>query len=167
MIVWGNKVTGDISGPLSFHTSKVVAQKYLQQQKKNKWTSNQFEEVDWEHLEQTSGFCSTRVQVGLYSGGAYLDKRCPNCGAKETDAHLMRFLDEDCTRLLIDNMDELTMWLEMDGTTHPELLYLIPKYILMRNDKPFSQLGHMSPQMRSLAESQDKIGWRNFTRGTS
>jgi hypothetical protein len=46
---------------------------------------------------------------------------------------------------------------------HPELLYWIPKYILMKNDKPFSQLGHISQRMRSLAESQDKIGWRNFT----
>jgi hypothetical protein len=85
------------------------------------------------------------VQVGLYSGEAYPDKRCPNCRAKEIDAHLMRCLDEDCTCLLINNVDDLTRWLEMDGTTHPELLYWIPKYILMRNDKPFSQLGHMSP----------------------
>jgi hypothetical protein len=115
--------------------------------------------------KQTSGFCGTRVQVSLYSGEAYPDKRCPNCRAQETNAHLMRCLDEDSTRLLIDNVDKLTRWLEMDGTTHPELLYLIPYYILMRNDKPFSQLGHMSPQMRSLAESQDKIGWRNFTKG--
>jgi hypothetical protein len=53
----------------------------------------------------------------------------------------------------------------MDGTTHPELLYWIPNYILMRNDKPFSQLRHMSPQMCSHAESRDKIGWRNFTKG--
>ncbi len=77
----------------------------------------------------------------------------------------MRCLDEDCTHLLIDNVDKLTSWLEMDGTTHPELLCWIPKYILMRNDKPFSQLGHMSPRMHSLTESQDKIGWRNFTKG--
>jgi hypothetical protein len=98
------------------------------------------------------------VQVGLYSGEAYPDERCPNCGAKETDAHLMRCSDEDCTRFLIDNVDKLTRWLETDGIKHPELLYWIPKYILMRNDKPFSQLGHMSPPMCSLAESQDKIG---------
>jgi hypothetical protein len=67
--------------------------------------------------KQTSGFCGTRVQVSLYSGEAYPDKRCPYCGAKETDAHLMRCLDEDCTCLLIDILDELTRWLETNGTT--------------------------------------------------
>ena len=35
----------------------------------------------------------------------------------------------------------------------------------MRDDKPFSQLGYMSDKMRSLAESQDKIGWWHFTEG--
>jgi hypothetical protein len=74
------------------------------------------------------------VQVGLYSGEKYPDKRCPNCGAKETDAHLMQCLDEDYTRLPIDNVDKLAKWLEIDGITNPELLYWIPKYILMRND---------------------------------
>jgi hypothetical protein len=39
------------------------------------------------------------------------------------------------------------------------------KNILMWNDKPFSQLGYMSQKMRTLAESQDKIGWRNFMEG--
>jgi hypothetical protein len=50
LVVWGNKVTRDISGPLRFHASKAVAQTYLQQRKKNNWTSKLFEEVDWEHL---------------------------------------------------------------------------------------------------------------------
>ncbi len=55
---------------------------------------------------------------------------------------------------------------ETDGRTDPELIYWIPKFILMQNDKPFSQLGYMSNKMRTLAESQDKIGWRrNFTEG--
>ncbi len=35
----------------------------------------------------------------------------------------------------------------------------------MRGDKPFSELGAMSGKMLSLARSQDKIGWRNFTEG--
>ena len=32
----------------------------------------------------------------------------------------------------------------------------------MRGDKAFASLGMMSPRMRGLAISQDKIGWRNF-----
>jgi hypothetical protein len=80
LIVWGNKITGNISSSLHFHTSKSVARKYnIHQQKKGKWTTEKFEEVDWEHLDhalkskpnnykvwqskQTSGFCGTQVQV--------------------------------------------------------------------------------------------------------
>jgi hypothetical protein len=54
-------------------------------------------------------------------------------------------------------------WLKRDRITASELVYWIPKYILMRNDKPFSQLSYMSPQLRHLAEGKDMIGWRNFT----
>jgi succinate dehydrogenase flavin-adding protein (antitoxin of CptAB toxin-antitoxin module) len=183
LIVWGDKITGDnISGPLRFHASKAVARKYhINQWKRGKWTQEQFEEVDWEHLDlalkskadnykiwpskQTSGFCDTRAQVGLYSGDKFPDKRCPNCGARETDAHLMRCLDKNRMQLLINTVEELEKWMEFDGKTDPELIYWIPKYLLMRDDKPFSQLGYMSEKMRSLAESQDRIGWRNFTEG--
>jgi hypothetical protein len=39
LFIWGNKITGDISGSLCFHASKSVAQKYhIQQHKKGKWT---------------------------------------------------------------------------------------------------------------------------------
>jgi hypothetical protein len=56
--------------------------------------------------------------------------------------------------------------MEVDGRTDPELAYWIPKYILMQGDKPFLTLGYMSPKLKALAESQDRIGWRNFTEGT-
>jgi hypothetical protein len=51
LVVWGNNVIGDISGPLQFHASKALAQTYLQQRKKNKWMSKCFEEVNWEQLD--------------------------------------------------------------------------------------------------------------------
>ncbi len=35
----------------------------------------------------------------------------------------------------------------------------------MRGDKPFSTLGYMSSNSKALAESQDRIGWKNFTEG--
>jgi hypothetical protein len=87
------------------------------------------------------------VQVDLYSGEMYPDERC---GARETDAHLMRCPDEDRTRLLIDNVEELEKWMEMDDRIDPELMICIPKYILMQNDKPFSQLGYMSKKREIL-----------------
>jgi hypothetical protein len=115
--------------------------------------------------KQTFGFCRTRVQVGLFSGEEYLDERCPNCGARETDVHLMRCPDENRTCLLINTVEDLKKWMETDGKTDPEIIYWVPKYLLMRDDKPFSQLGYMSEKRRVLAESQDKIGWQNFTEG--
>ena len=35
----------------------------------------------------------------------------------------------------------------------------------MRDAKPLSEMGFMSPQFRALAASQDLIGWREFTEG--
>jgi hypothetical protein len=99
------------------------------------------------------------VQVGLYSGEEYPDEQCPNWGARETDAHLMRCPDEDRTGLLVNTVEDLEKWMETDGKTDPEIIYWVLKYLLMHDDKPFSQLGYMSEKMRVLAESQDKIGW--------
>jgi hypothetical protein len=75
LVIWGNKVTGNISTSLRFHASKELARSYLQTQTRDKWTNKHFEEVDWEHLDialknkadmykiwrlkQTSGFCGT------------------------------------------------------------------------------------------------------------
>jgi hypothetical protein len=105
--------------------------------------------------------------VGLYSGEAYPDEQCPNYGARETNSHLMQCPDKNRTRLLINNVKELEKWMETDNKTDLELIYWIPKskYILMRNNKQFSQLGHMLQKMRTLTESQDKIGWRKFMEG--
>jgi hypothetical protein len=73
--------------------------------------------------------------------------------------------DGNRTRLLIENVDELSKWLDMDSRTDLELAYWIPKYILMQGNKPFSTMGYMSPKLKALAESQDRIGWKNFTKG--
>ncbi len=183
LIVWGDKVTSNISGPLHFHGSKAVACKYhIHQRKKGKWTHEQFEDVDWEHLDlalkskadnykiwrskQTSSFCGSRVQVSLYSGKMYPDERCPNCGARETDAHLMRCPDKDRTCLLIETVEELEKWMETDGRTDPKLIYWIPKFILMHDDKPFSQLGYMSDKMHALQQARKKMAGKTSQRAT-
>jgi hypothetical protein len=75
LVIWGNKVTGDISTLLRFHASKELARNYLSTRTKEKWPNERFDEVNWEHLElalknkadmykvwqfkQTSGFCGT------------------------------------------------------------------------------------------------------------
>jgi hypothetical protein len=143
LVIWGNKITGDISPHLRFHASKEVARKYLASCPKDKWSNKWFNAVDWEHLDlapknkakiyriwrskQHSGFCGTRVQVGCYSGDLLPDKRCPNCGRQETAAHLMLCPDNNRTRLLVKNADELTKWMSQENRTDPEILYWIPK----------------------------------------
>ncbi len=73
--------------------------------------------------------------------------------------------DEDRTKLLTETVNELTKRMAQDDRTDPEILYWIPKFILMRGNKPFSEMGTMSHQFRALAKSQDLIGWRDFTKG--
>ena len=73
--------------------------------------------------------------------------------------------DEGRTNLLNENVADLTTWMANKEQTDPEILYWIPKYILMRGDKPLSEMGFMSPQFKALAVSQDLIGWREFTEG--
>ncbi len=67
--------------------------------------------------------------------------------------------------MLINNTDKLGQWLERDGITDRKLAYWIPKYILMRGNKPFADMGAISPCMKALAQSQDMIGYRNFMEG--
>ncbi len=55
--------------------------------------------------------------------------------------------------------------MSQNDQTDPEILYWIPKYILMRGDIPLSAMGSMSPQFKALATSQNLIGWRDFTVG--
>ncbi len=101
----------------------------------------------------------------MYSREALPDKGCPNCGRREMAANLMLCPDNDRTRLLIENVNELSKWLDTDSRTDPELTYWIRKYILMQGDKPFLTMGYMSPKLEALAESQDCIGLEEFTEG--
>jgi hypothetical protein len=91
--------------PSDFKKARKRPRKYLGNKKKNPWSNEQFDEVDWEHLDlvlknkpdmykiwrskQNSSFCGTRVQVGLYLGTTLQDKRCPNCDRRETADHLI------------------------------------------------------------------------------
>jgi hypothetical protein len=124
LVIWGNKVTGDISPSLQFHASKEVARRHLATRKKDKWSNKCFNAVDWEHLDlalknktdmyklwrskQYLFFFCTRVQVGRYFKDLIPDEQCPNCGRQETAAHLMLCPNDDRTRLLVNNFDELT-----------------------------------------------------------
>ncbi len=146
LVIWSTKITGNILPPLWFHASKEVARKYLATHKKDKWSNEHFDMVDWEHLDfalknkadmykmwwskHHLGCCGMRVQVGRYSGEPLPNKRCPNCGQWETAAHLMLCSNDNRIRLLVENVDELTTWMSQDNKSDPEILYWIPKYML-------------------------------------
>ncbi len=82
LVIWGNKVTGNISPLLCFHASKELARNYLWNHTRDKWPNECFDKVDWEHLEQalknkadmykiwrskqTSEFCGTQAKVGMF-----------------------------------------------------------------------------------------------------
>ncbi len=40
LVIWGSKVTGDISAPLGFHASKELARNYLRTDTRFKWPVN-------------------------------------------------------------------------------------------------------------------------------
>ena len=159
IIIWGNKITNDVSQPVRFHASKELAQMLLTDTRR--WPQDRFNEVDWEHLDlatssksdmykiwrskQHTGFCGTRVQVGRYSGLECPDKKCPSCGHKETAEHILICSNKDRTRLLAETTEDLSTWLNQEHLTNLELAYWIPKYILMHGHKPFASLGAMSP----------------------
>jgi hypothetical protein len=141
VVIWGNKITDDISHTIRFQASNEAARKYLGNKKKNSWPNKRFNKVNREHLDfalknkpdmykiwrskQNSGFCGTRVQVGLYSGPTLPDERCPNCSRRETADHLLLCSNKDRTQLLIKNTDKLGKWLERDKITDPKLSYWI------------------------------------------
>jgi hypothetical protein len=132
VVIWGNKITNDISNPIRFHASKEVARQYLGNRKKNPWpldlamkTKTDMYKI-W-RSKQTLDFCGTRVQVGQYLGIPGQDKRYPNCRRWETATHLLLCPSEDRTQLLIDNAEELEKWLEKNCSIDQDLAYWIPK----------------------------------------
>jgi hypothetical protein len=50
-IIWGNKVTDNISHSIRFHARIEVTRKYLGNEKKKPWPNNRFDKIDWEHLD--------------------------------------------------------------------------------------------------------------------
>lgn len=180
------KQTSDISEAVRFHLAKTQAREFYCNELK--WTSEKFDEIDWDSLhaalskkknmytlwlaKQASSFCGSRLQVSRMSPGA--DDRCPNCMmAEERSEHLNLCRDSLRTRQFQESVEELRKWMS-SSTTHPELLFWLPRYLLARNRCSFEQLPSFAPatagltfssQMRVIAAGQDKIGWTHFLEG--
>ncbi len=67
LVIWGSKVTGDISTPLHFHASKEVARNYLRTCTRDKRPNKCFEEANWEHLELALKTSPTCIKSGNLS----------------------------------------------------------------------------------------------------
>ena len=130
-------LTSDVSHPVRFHASKETARGLLSNARK--WPGDRFDKVDWEHLDlamkskndmykiwrfkHDTGFCGTLVQVGKYSGLECPDKKCLNCGRRETATHILLCPNKDRTCLLTNTTNDLSKWLSQDGLTDLELAY--------------------------------------------
>ena len=180
LIINGNKVTNDISQPLRFHESKTSARRFLTTKKTKRWTEECFDEIDWDHLElalknkpegykvwrskQNSGFCGTRVQVGRYGGEHQPDEKCPNCGQREIAEHLMLCPNQDRTRLLTEQTENLEEWLYKDEKTEPELATGFQ--IIRRGGHTIRcNGGNVCHDASHCGESRQEIGWSWFTEG--
>ena len=179
LIVGSVKVTGDIGEAIRFAKGIEEARDFLVGSEK--WSNEKFDEVDWRSLEKTlkkknqgfkfwlakqhSGFCGTKVQVGYYSGESEPDVKCPNCGEREDAAHLCCCPDEDRTRLLCEDADELESWMNKGEKTHYEIAYWVPRWIKCRGVRKLQEMGAMTGEMTMLAKSQDLIGFRHFMEG--
>ncbi len=176
VFVAGIKQTADVAHDVRYELGKVEAERFYTQELN--WPRSTFRSVHWEALDsllatksqmfkswlskQSSGFCGTQSMVSHWD--ASRDNKCPNCGQKETAAHLNVCPDVWRTKLFHDGVDKLRQWLE-STYTDDELAYWIPKYIALRGTRKLSSFPFLSPALRQVAIAQDKIPWRCFMEG--
>jgi len=138
-----------------------------------------FDEVDWDAIrltltgkpkmynqwysKQCSGWCGTGKNLKHWKRTD--DARCPNCNTLEEDAgHLMVCRSQDRSRLLEEHVVAIDEWMK-SHFTEPLLQQLVTQYFRGRGTRKFRKLDGHSYKTASLAEAQDKIGWRHFTEG--
>ena len=102
VFVGGKKLTSDLIRAIRLEASREKAKEFLINE--CKWSSEQFDEVDWDLLDATLekkpdgykmwlskqhiGFCGIILQFSYYRGLKGKQAWCPNCGRIETAAHL-------------------------------------------------------------------------------
>ena len=67
--------------------------------------------------------------------------------------------------MFTESVNDLEGWTKKQDKTDPEISYWLHLHIQFKGTRKFQDLGRMSPNMAALAKSQDKIGWRNLTKG--
>ena len=62
-------------------------------------------------------------------GNINRDVSCPNCGKKETAAHLCLCPNKNMVQLFTEGVDELNTWLEKQDNNNAEISYWLPLYM--------------------------------------
>lgn len=160
LFVNGVKLTSSIEKAVCFGLGKEESNQFLVNEPKAKWTQEQFDQVDWERLDECldlkpdtykmwlskkhTNFCTSHVQVARYAGETVEDEdgnplptitdtSCPTCGVRnKRAAHLCVCPDEDRTRLFQEEVKKLEERMHQWDNTDEELVYWIPKYLLLR-----------------------------------
>lgn len=190
LIVNGNKLTSDVSGPVRFVLGKVEAERFytrcvdIQDNGVNVgglgWSSEQFHLVDWESLhlclnsrpdmfgiwlaKQCIGVCATRRNMARINRED--DEVCPNCKAvRERSTHLNVCRDIGRTALFDESVDRVEQWMGQRGRTEPEMAFWLGKILRLRGSTAEIPWHRMSDGVRAVMEDVLTIGWTELLHG--
>ena len=176
VFVNGDKQTTDVRKGLKRNIRHQQAKEFYAEMEL--LTPRVFDEVDWEALDlalkvkskmynlwygkQCFGWCATNYKLKQWKKTD--NSRCLNCnGLDEKADHLMICSSKDRIRLFKEHGRKIKEWTETHYTD-PDLANLVVDYLRGRNDRKIVHLG-VPDHIRRLSQTQNAIGWRNFTDG--
>lgn len=113
--------------------------------------------------KQVMGIAATNGLRARWTEG--LDPKCPSCQRhKETCSHVLYCEEAGRVDVLLQTIRLLEHWLE-EMDTDPALTHCLVKYARSRGDRSLQDICIGFPNLRQMAETQDKIGWRRFMEG--
>ena len=112
--------------------------------------------------KQCTGFCGTNSKLVQWKMST--DSRCLDCnGLNEDAAHLMVCLSGHRQKLLEEQICKLETWMALHST-EPALAQLVAEYLRGDGRRKFTRM-YVPRELKELGRTQDRIGWRNFTKG--
>eukprot|EP00956_Cyclotella_meneghiniana_P025077 scaffold51495_cov38-Cyclotella_meneghiniana.AAC.3 len=173
----GQKIIGECGSEIRYQIGKVEARDFYIN--KLGWYAAVFDNVDWAArdkvlsrkpdmfrmwvVKQSSGFISSGKNMRRWFGSEHT--QCPNCGKEDEDAqHLMHCPDPGRYALFREEVNKLTVWLEMNHTD-PILAKIISRYVRSRGSTRLADFHDVPPEYYKFVYEQQLIGWDNFMLG--
>eukprot|EP00956_Cyclotella_meneghiniana_P007581 scaffold10213_cov100-Cyclotella_meneghiniana.AAC.2 len=170
----GQKISGECGSEIRYQIGKVEARDFYIT--KLGWYAAVFDNVDWTArdkvlsrkpdmfrmwvFKQSSGFISSGKNMRRWFGSEH--SQCPNCGKEDEDAqHLMHCPDPGRYALFREEVQKLTVWLEMNHTD-PILAKIISRYVMTRGSSRLADFHDVPPEYYKFVYEQQLIGWDNF-----